>query len=83
MRHKQVLDYDGLRKEAADAVERSGLKRREVAEALGVQKGSISRALNYSGPRYTKLQVSILEHLNPDYVIEESTVFQVFRKDRK
>lgn len=82
MRHKQVFDYDGLREAAAFAVENSGKKQQEVADALGVQKGSISRALNYSGSRYAKLQISILEYLNPKYTIVESTAFQVFRKDR-
>ncbi len=82
MRHKQVFDYDGLREAVVFAVETSGKKRKEIAGALGVHKGSFSRALNYSGSRYAKLQISILEYLNPNYTIIESTNFQVFRKDK-
>ena len=82
MRHKQVFDYDGLKEATALAVETSEKNRKDIAAALGVHKGSFSRALNYSGSRYAKLQISILEYLKPDYTIIESTTFQVFRKDK-
>ena len=82
MRHKQVFDYDGLQEAAASAVKQAGLKQLEIAEALGVQKGSISRALKYSGAKYSNLQGRILEYLNPNSRIEQSTVFQAVRRDR-
>lgn len=79
VRHRQILDFEGLRQEASTAIKEAGLSQAEVARALNVSKGAVSRALKEDGPGWqADLQIRIIEHLT-DYQITPE--FRVLRKD--
>lgn len=73
------MDHDELRRQAARAAEDADLTQTQLARALGVSPGAVSRALSESGPKFARLQRRILEHLTP-YHIRERVVFEVQRR---
>jgi transcriptional regulator with XRE-family HTH domain len=83
-RHGSKLGYEDLCEEAARALRESEYTQEEMADELGVTRGSIAKAVTQPGTRFQKLQMRILEALT-DYEIErrEHVVFRTWRKDRK
>ena len=81
MRHNQKLNYEGLREEAARAVNESGQTQTTIASEMGVSQGLISRALRETGPGLAKAQRDMIAHLT-EYVAEEE-VEVCFRIKRK
>lgn len=79
VRKGQVLDFDGLRKEAEDAAATYSGKQQDLADELGVTEVSLSRALNKAGSRYAALQRRVIAKLT-DYVVTERRQFVVGRK---
>lgn len=73
MRPGQVLTDDDLRREAEAAVEASGMNQSQVADALGVHRSTVSRALSQTGGTFTTAQRQIIALLT-DYVVEEAYV---------
>ena len=79
MRDGTEVDFDGLRAEARAAVASSGHTQSDVADALGVHRSAVSRALKTSGAKFQELQRRIIEHLTP-YQIERRVTFKAHRK---
>lgn len=50
-----------------------------LADDLGKHRSSISRALNETGPVFSKLQMEIIERLTP-YAVEEEVGFRLVRR---
>lgn len=73
------MDYEALRREATQTVEQSGSTQTEIANELEVTAGALSRALSESGPKFSRLQRRILQHLTP-YRIERHVVFTAERR---
>jgi len=78
MRDGTELDFEGLRKEAAAAVEDAGRSQSEVARELDVHRSAVSRAVKESGPRLSELQRRIIRHLTP-YRIERRVTFKAHK----
>ena len=82
VRHRQQLTYEGLRDEAAAAVEKSGESQAAVARALDVTRGAVSRAVKEAGPGWqVDLQIQIIEHLTPYRIKQEPVVFRALKKE--
>ena len=77
MRHGQHLSFDELRHETARAVEASTKTQTQIAEELGITRGSVSRAIRESGKKFAELQRRLIAHLTP-YQVEPG--FQILRK---
>jgi DNA-binding transcriptional regulator LsrR (DeoR family) len=56
-------DAEGLREEAATAIEDSPYTQTDVAEQLDVARTSVNRAVNTTTPKFGKLRQRIAEHL--------------------
>jgi predicted transcriptional regulator len=80
MRDGTTLDYDGLRRETAEALASADTTQRAVAEALGVSEAAVSMAKSGAGPDRAKLQRRIIAHLTR-YRVEEVVTFKARRKD--
>jgi DNA invertase Pin-like site-specific DNA recombinase len=74
------LDYDGLRRAAAQAVQASGQTQAEIAQELGVHRSSVTRALNECGRSRCKMQRRIIALLTP-YSIRRRVVFDINQKE--
>lgn len=87
VRSGQSLDYEGLRLEAAQAIEDyaavPGQTQADLARALGYTPAYISRAKVEAGAKIAKVQMELIAHLT-DYTVEEEVEvsFRVSRKDR-
>ena len=83
MRDGQKLTLEQLRDECREAVYKSRLKHREVADKLGVTTATVSAALNYAQNRYVKMQTRIIEELT-NYLLEvDRTVVYTITARRK
>jgi predicted XRE-type DNA-binding protein len=60
---KTQYDAEGLREEAATAIEDSPYTQTDVAEQLDVARTSVNRAVNTTTPKFEKLRQRIVEHL--------------------
>ena len=81
MQDKEILDYDGLREAARNAVKASDLSQNAIAKRMGVTSGAMSRALNESDASFAKLLRGVVSMLTDFRVEDESTV--VYRAYRK
>lgn len=81
VRKGQTLTYEDLRREAESAVDADPRPRYEIAAALDVTPGALTKALKFSGPRYWKLQRRALALLRPEYAIREVGGFEVERAE--
>lgn len=81
MRAGQRLTYEDLRDEARKAVAAYEGTQTELAEHLGVNKSSISRAIREPGAHLASLQRRILTAVYPEYEVEEQVTFQVRRAE--
>lgn len=79
MQNGSQLGPEELRTMAAEAVAKSGLQQKKVAEKLGVAESWISRALNNSGDKYAGAQARIIAALT-DYEVERRTSYVLKRK---
>lgn len=82
MNDGRTMDYEALRQEAHRVVVQSGSTQTEIADELDVSAGALSRALSESGPKFSRLQCRILQHLTP-YRIERQVVFTAIRRDHR
>jgi len=78
MRDGSRLSFEDLREAAAEAVAASDQTQTDVADALGVHRSSISRALAEPGANWQQLQRRIIAHLTP-YQIDRKTYFKARR----
>jgi DNA-binding transcriptional regulator LsrR (DeoR family) len=60
---KTQYDAEGLREEAATAIEDSPYTQTDVAKQLDVARTSVNRAVNTTTPKFEKLRQRIVEHL--------------------
>ena len=63
MRNNQRLTIEQLREEARLAVEASGKRQSEIARALEVSEGALSRALREEGTHFAELLGRVVESL--------------------
>lgn len=59
----ETLTYEELRQRAKEVVEASAKSQSEVAEALGLHKSTVSRALSEAGGKHQSTQIRIIEYL--------------------
>jgi len=78
MRDGTELDFEGLRRETRAAVDGTHKTQTAIAEALGVHRSAVSRALRTAGPKFEKLQRRIIAHLTP-YEVEAHRLFKARR----
>ena len=83
MRHGQRLTYEGLRQEAADAVAAYIGSQSDLARALDVHRSSISRAIHEAGSQFANLQITIIQHVYPDYDVEKEEPVVMYRVIRR
>ena len=72
MRHGQWLTFEQLRDEVKKAVGAYDGTQTDLADELGVNRSSISRAMNEAGPALSSLQRRILELLYPGYTVDRA-----------
>ena len=72
MRHGQWLTFEQLRDEVNKAVRAYSGTQSDLADELGVNRSSISRAMNEAGPALSALQRRIRQHLYPGYVVDRA-----------
>ncbi|MCS3616692.1 transcriptional regulator with XRE-family HTH domain [Salinibacter ruber] len=83
MQHDQRLTYEELRQAAYDTLDKSPFTQADMAEKLGVSRGSVASAVHTAGSRYKRLQIQILEHLTGYTISPEQEVrFRALRKER-
>lgn len=70
-------DAEGLRDEAATAIEESPYTQTDVAEQLDVNRTSVNRAVNSTSPKFEKLRQRIVEHLRGGRVEKRVTFVHV------
>ncbi len=70
-------DVEGLREEAATAIEDSPYTQTDVAEQLDVARTSVNRAVNATTPKFEKLRQRIVEHLRGGRVEKRVTFVHV------
>ena len=70
-------DAEGLREEAATAIEDSPYTQTDVAEQLDVSRTSVNRAVNTTNPKFEKLRQRIVEHLRGGRVEKRVTFVHV------
>ena len=80
MRDGTELDFEELRAQAQAAIESAGRTQSEVAEALGVHRSAVSRALHTAGPKFQELQRRIIRLLTP-YRINRHVYFKAERDE--
>lgn len=71
------MDAEGLRDEAATAIEESPYTQTDVAEQLDVNRTSVNRAVNSTSPKFEKLRQRIVEHLRGGRVEKRVTFVHV------
>ena len=74
----QMLDYEGLRRAAEEAVAADGRTQVELTAVFDVAQATMSRALNKAGGKYAALQRRIIEEL-AGYAVSEEPMFEVTR----
>ena len=82
MQNGMEMDYDELCQTAAAIVSASDFTQTEVAEALSVTTGAMSRALSESGPKFSSLQCRIIEYLTPCDVKQKITFVAICSEGR-
>lgn len=86
VRHRQTLDTEGLRQQAADALMASRRTHADVAEELEVSRGAVTRAVNPNELepwKFSDLQRRIIALLTDYHVEPEPVTYRVLRKDRE
>ncbi len=72
MRQGQWLTFEQLQDETNKAVRAYQGTQADLASELGVNRSSISRAMNEAGPALSSLQRRILQHLYPGYIVDRA-----------
>ncbi len=70
-------DTDGLRDEAATAIEESPYTQSDIADQLDVARTSVNQAVNDTSPKFEKLRQRIGEHLRGGRVEKRVTFVHV------
>ncbi|MEO1479034.1 MAG: hypothetical protein AAFV01_10690 [Bacteroidota bacterium] len=82
MRHNQLLTYEEIRDEAAQAIASYPGTQTDLASEMGYTRAYISRAKTEVGPRIAKVQAEIIARLTPYDLREEVEVrFRAVRRD--
>jgi len=83
VRHKQTVDYDGLRREAVEALAKSGRSQADVARAIGVKPPTLNAALrdDESPARYASTLARVIAEVS-DYTVADETkpTYRLLRK---
>jgi len=70
-------DAEGLRREAATAIDEGPYTQSDVADQLDVSRTSVNRAVNTTNPKFGKLRQRIVEHLRGGRVEKRVTFVHV------
>lgn len=70
-------DTEGLRREAARAINESPYTQADIADQLDVSRTSVNRAVNTESPKFEKLRQRIVEHLQGGRVEKHVTFVHV------